>query len=259
MKTSERHHLKEDDFQIALGRAREQLVSQKQPIALITSIVVVAIVLIGGYVYWQRSTNEKASALFADALVTASAPVVAPQTPAALAAPGTAAPPPPPANSFPTEQARADAAITKFTTAAQAYPSSKPGIAANYHAAALLAQQGKASEAETRFNDVIQRDGDGLYGRMAKLGIATLQVQSKKYDQAIATLQTLSQRTDTDMPVDAVLMQLGDAYQRAGRTPDAVRTYTRVVDEFPTSAYASDARRRIDDLKAAAPATSARS
>jgi outer membrane protein assembly factor BamD (BamD/ComL family) len=89
---------------------------------------------------------------------------------------------------------------------------------------------------------------------MAKLGIATLQIQTKKYDQAIAALQTLSQRADADVPVDAVLMQLGDAYQRAGRTPDAVKTFTRVVDEFPQSPYLSDARRRLDDLKAASDA-----
>ena len=72
---------------------------------------------------------------------------------------------------------------------------------------------------------------------MARLGIATLQIQAKKYDQAIAALTTLSQRADADVPVDAVLMQLGDAYQRAGRTPDAVKTFTRVVDEFPQSPY----------------------
>ncbi len=92
---------------------------------------------------------------------------------------------------------------------------------------------------------------------MAKLGIATLQIQAKKYDQAIAALQTLSQRADADVPVDAVLMQLGEAYQRAGRTPDALKTFTRVVDEFPQSPYLQDARRRLDDLKAAAPGAGA--
>ena len=38
---------------------------------------------------------------------------------------------------------------------------------------------------------------------------------------------------------------------RAGRLPEAVRTYTRVVDEFPKSVYTADARRQLDELKSA--------
>lgn len=253
MKTSERHHLKEDDFQIALARTREGLVQQQKPIAMILGGVLLVIVLVGGYVFWQRSTNEKAAALFAEGIVAAATPIATPET-AASNLPGQIAPRPQ-GKTFPTEKARTDAAIQKFSEAAQAYPSSRAGIAANYRAAALLAEQGKVSEAETRFNDVIGRDGNGVYGRMAKLGIATLQVQAKKYDQAIAALTTLSQRNDADVPVDAVLMQLGEAYQRAGRTPDALKTFNRVVDEFPQSPYLQDARRRLDDLKNAAGST----
>jgi predicted negative regulator of RcsB-dependent stress response len=251
MKTSERHHLKEDDFQIALGRARDQVNEQRKPILIGLLAVLVVVGAVSGYTVWQRSTNEKAAALYAEAMVAAATPIASPDQEKNL--PGQIAPRP--TKTFPNEKARAEATIQKFVAAAQAYPSSKAGIAANYRAAALLAEQGKTSEAETRFNDVVQRDGSGVYGRMAKLGLAMLQIQAKKYDQAITELSLLAQRTDGEVPVDAVLMQLGDAYQRAGRTPDAVRTFTRVVDEFPQSPYLSDARRRLDDLKASPSAT----
>ena len=257
MKTSERHHLKEDDFQIALARTRDSLVEQRRPIAMI----------VGGVVLVDRADRrlrllaaqhqrEGGGALRRGHRRGVHADRHAGNGSQQPARPDRAAARR--ARTFPTEKARADAAIAKFSEASQAYPSSRAGIAANYRAAALLAEQGRAGEAETRFNDVIARDGNGVYGRMAKLGIATLQIQTKKYDQAIAALQTLSQRADADVPVDAVLMQLGDAYQRAGRTPDAVKTFTRVVDEFPQSPYLPDARRRLDDLKAA-PGAPARS
>jgi predicted negative regulator of RcsB-dependent stress response len=249
MKTSERHHLKEHEFQIAMARTRDRLVEHQRPVGVILGAIVLVSLLVGGYIFWQRSTNEKASALLAEAIVTAATPVGPPES----NLPGQINPKPT-GKTFATEKARADAAIAKFVAAAQAYPSSQPGIAANYRAAALLAEQGRAAEAESRFNDVIARDGNGVYGRMARLGIAGLQIQSKKYDQAITSLQTLSQRADGEMPIDTVLMQLGEAYHRAGRTPDAVRTFTRVVDEFPQSPYVSDARRRLDDLKTALPA-----
>lgn len=250
MKTSERHHLKEDDFQVALARARGEMSARQRPIVLTIAATVILAGLIGGYWFWQRSTNNKAAALYAEGIVAAATPVVPADEAQAANLPGQIAPRPQ-GKSFPTEQARAEATIGKFVAAAQAYPSTKSGIAANYRAAALLAETGKAADAEARFNDVAARDGSGVYGRMARLGLAMLFVQQKKYDQAIAELTTLSQRTDTDVPVDAVLMQLGDAYQRAGRTPDALRTFTRIVDEFPQSPYLTDARRRLDDLKAA--------
>jgi predicted negative regulator of RcsB-dependent stress response len=250
MKTAQRHQLKEDEFLVALERSRDLLAENKRPIGLIVGILAVVAIVVGGYLFWQRTVNEKAASLYADAVVTASAPV-APPTPTTPPAPGTPAPPPPPANSFPTEQARTTAAIEKFEAAAKAYPSTPAGIAANYRAATLLVESGKLAEAQARFNDVIARDGNGLHGQMARLAIASIQVENKQYDQAINTLQSMTQRADTDLPVDGILMELGDAYRRAGRLPDAVRAYTRVVNEFPKSVYLADARKQLDELKTA--------
>jgi outer membrane protein assembly factor BamD (BamD/ComL family) len=50
------------------------------------------------------------------------------------------------------------------------------------------------------------------------------------------------------MPVDGVLMQLASAEQQAGKTADARATYKRVVDEFPDSAYVTDAQQQIAAL-----------
>ena len=42
----------------------------------------------------------------------------------------------------------------------------------------------------------------------------------------------------SQLPLDGVLMQLGRACARAGKKEEAVRAFTRVVDEFPQSMYA---------------------
>ena len=44
-------------------------------------------------------------------------------------------------------------------------------------------------------------------------------------------------------------MHLGRAYARAGKKEEAIRSFTRVVDEFPQSAYAADARREMEETK----------
>jgi predicted negative regulator of RcsB-dependent stress response len=250
MKTAQRHQLKEDEFLVALDRSRTVLVENQRSIGLVLGIIAIVAVAVGGYLFWQRTVNDKAATLYADAVVTASAPV-APPAPTTPPAPGTPAPPPPPPHSFPTEQARTTAALEKFDAAAKAYPSTPAGIAASYRAGALLVESGKLADAQTRFNDVIARDGSGLHGQMARLAVASIQVESKQYDQAIATLLAMSQRNDTELPVDGVLMELGDAYRRAGKLPEAVNAYTRIVNEFPKSVYLADARRQLDELKTA--------
>jgi len=85
---------------------------------------------------------------------------------------------------------------------------------------------------------------------MAKLGQAELNVQEKQYDQAIATLRELSLDTKGDVPVDAVLSQLGAAYLAAGKKAEAQQTFQRITTEFAASPYAADARKQLDVLKA---------
>ena len=45
-------------------------------------------------------------------------------------------------------------------------------------------------------------------------------------------------------------MQLARTYAAAGKKVEASQTYKRVTDEFATSAYAADARREMETLKA---------
>ncbi len=164
-------------------------------------------------------------------------------------APGQKLAPPQP-KTFPNERAKLEAAFPKFLAAADAYPDTTAGIAARYHAAATLAALGRQAEARQRYAEVIDRDGRGLYGKMARLAQAELNVQEKQYDQAIASLRELSLDTKGDVPVDAVLSQLGAAYLAAGKKAEAQQTFQRITTEFAASPYAADARKQLDVLKA---------
>ena len=96
---------------------------------------------------------------------------------------------------------------------------------------------------------MITRAGDGLYGRMARLGKAEEQARTGQLDAAIATYQELSTKTDSDLPTDAILMQLARAYVAAGKKDEAQKTFTKIVDEHPQSPYAAEARQELETLK----------
>ena len=150
---------------------------------------------------------------------------------------------------FQTEQAKLDAALPKFVEAANAYPDTDAGIAARYHAAGILASLGRYPEAEQRYQEVVDKAGNRIYGRTARLGLADTQVAQGKFDSAITIYHGVEPRHEFAIPVDGVLMQLGRAYAQAGRKDEAARAFNRIVDEFPQSTYAADARREMEEAK----------
>ena len=209
--------------------------------------VIALLPIVGGYAWWRSSREARANQALAAALAVYEMPVV----PIPPPAPGSPPPVPQP-GTFPTEQEKLTAALPKFVDAANAHSNAKAGIAARFHAAAILAAQGKPAEAEQRYKEVIDKAGNSsIYSRTAKLGMAEAQVAQGKYDSAIAVYSELSRDATSTLPLDSVLLHLGRAYARAGKKEEAVRSFTRVVDEFPQSAYAADARRELEETKKA--------
>jgi TolA-binding protein len=244
MKRTERHRLKENEFARTVGHAREVVAQRQRDIMTVAVAVIVLLVLVGGYTWWRSARNARANAMLAGALATNSAPVVPPTPPA----PGSPPPVPQP-GTFQTEQARAEAALPRFTEAANAYPNTEAGIAARYHAASLMASLGRYGEAEAQYREVVDKGGNSIYARTARLGLAEVQVAQQKYDDAIAIYTELSRDSEAAIPVDGVLIRLGRAYARAGRRDEAIAAFNRVVQEFPQSLYASDAKRELEEVK----------
>ena len=151
--------------------------------------------------------------------------------------------------SFPTERERAQAVLTKFKIAADAYPSTDAGLYARYQQAASYMTLGQPKEAAATYQQVIDRAGDNIYGQMAKLGLAEAHARAGQYDQAINTFRELSLRKDGPLPVDGILMQLGRTYLDAGKRVEAQQTFNRLVEEFPESPFSGDARRELENLK----------
>jgi tetratricopeptide (TPR) repeat protein len=242
MKRTERHHLKENDLAQTLAAVSGTLAARKSLIVGIVLAVLVVAAVVGGINVWRRGDEQRAEQLLADALVTFNAPVVpasAASQPGEVPAAATLGA----TGSFATEAAKLNAALPKLKTASETYPNTTAGITATYHYASSLAALGKHGEAIATFDEVITRAGrNSLYGRMALMGKADAQAQARQFDAAIATWNELAGSNDQDLPKDAILMELAKTYQASGKQDDARKTYTRIVDEHPTSPYAAEAK-----------------
>lgn len=258
MKRSERHHLKENALAAAMVRFRDRADNWGTGLGIAGAAVLVAAVLVGGYFWWSERTRTLAGALLAEALVVADAPVVPPPADAAGGSPDAgdatvAGDEPPfaqPPGSYATVEAKMSASLPKLLETADTYPSTPSGVTARYRAAAALAALGRHDEAAEQYRQVIDRDEDGVHGRMAALGLASVETSRGAYEAAIALLEPSSvPAADAPLPVDGVLMELGRAYRLAGRAADARAVYQRILDEFPTSLYFREAERDLRVLE----------
>jgi TolA-binding protein len=244
MKSQERHKLKENEFARTVAHARDAIATRQRDVVWAVAVVVALLAIVGGYAWWRQATASRGTDLLATALAVYEAPIV----PLPPPTPGGALPVQQP-GTYLTEQSKLEAALPKFIEAADRYPSTPAGIAARYHAASILSTLGRYAEAEQRFQEVVGRAGSTLYARTARLGLAHTQVAQKKFDSAITIYTEMSRDTTSQMPVDGVLMHLGRACALAGRKEEAVRAFTRVTEEFPTSLYAADAKRELEDVR----------
>ena len=251
MKRSERHHLKENAFAVALARFQDRAESWGTGLAIAGGVALAAVVLFGGYTWWSERAEATAGVLLAEALVVADAPVVPPPVDAAAGEAEAAEPPfTQPPGSYPTIEAKMSASLPKLLETADAYPSTPSGITARYRAAAALAALGRHDEAAEHYRQVVDSDEGGVYGRMATLGLASVEMSRGAYDEAIALLEPSSvSASEASLPVDGVLMQLGQAYRLAGRADDARAAFQRIMDEFPTSLYFPNAERELQVLQ----------
>ena len=122
MKSTERHKLKQNEFERTVAQARDAVAARQTEVTTIVVAVVVAIVALGGYFAYTTSRNSKATTLLASALVAAEAQVYTPPPPA----PGSP-PPVQPAGTYRTEDERNQAALPKLQAAADAYPNTGAG------------------------------------------------------------------------------------------------------------------------------------
>ena len=236
MKRTERRHLKENELQTFARDARERFEARRRETLAIVALVAVVGIAAVAYFGWRERVHTRAASLLAEADAVKEARIAPPGTMEG-------------GLRFVNERERAQAALTKFKAAADAYPSTDDGIHARYEEAATLMILGNPAQAAAAYQQVIDKAGDRIQGQMARLGLAEAQAMQGQFDPAINTFKERAQRKDGPLPIDGILMQLGRAYAGAGKRSDAQQTYNRLVTEFPDSPFSADAKREIENLK----------
>jgi tetratricopeptide (TPR) repeat protein len=241
MRTKERHHLKDNELAIAIGHANEYLARNRKTVTTALVAVLVVVIAAAGFFLWRRSVESNAVEALAQAMVVTESRVMAPvpgADPAAVPAqqPGT----------FPTERAKLEAALPKFMAAADSYPSTDAGRTARYHAAATLVALGRFDEAVQQYDQLT--GGTGLVAQSARLGKAEAQLRAGQHDAAIAAFKEMSEKSDSNLPKEALLLELARAYKTAGKNDDARKTLNQIVEQHADSPFAATAKQELEKI-----------
>jgi predicted negative regulator of RcsB-dependent stress response len=247
MKTSERHHLKDNELALAVNSAQSWYnENQKTVLGTLGAIIIVGGVVLG-YTMWQSSVDARAAGLLAEAMVVEEGRVQPPAPPA-----GTTNDPTNPGGqlpgTYPSRQAKLEAQLQKFMAAADAYPSSQHGQIARLHAAETLSELGRRDEAIKQY-DQLATSGSQMFARAARLGKTSVQIQAGQYDAAIASLKEMSEQKDGSLPSEALLMELARAYKLAGKSEEARKTLNQVVEQHADSPFATEAKAELAKIK----------
>jgi predicted negative regulator of RcsB-dependent stress response len=238
MKAKERHQLKQNEFAETTRRTIDVLKTNQRQITLAAVAVVLVAGGIGGFLLYRSSRANEAGAKLGTAMAIAQATISPPSTlPGAKQPPGT----------YPSENARSEASIKALQEVIAAYPGTPAALTAKYETAGELLDLGRHAEAEKLFAEVAAANSE-LYTAVARLGVAQAKVGTGQYDDAVKLLTELAANRDGTLPIDGVLIQLGQVYVKAGKPQDARAAYQRVVDEFSDSSYASEARQQLAAL-----------
>src|SRR6266511_2719820 len=193
MKRAERRHLKENELQTLAREARQRIEERGRETTWIIAAVALIAVAAVAYFAWHERVQTNAARLLADAVAVKDARIGPPGTQEQ-------------GLRFINERERAQAALTKFKVAADAYPSTDDGLYARYQEAAMWMALGNPKQAASSYQLVIDKAGNRLYGQMARLGLAEAQAAQGLHDQAINTFKELAQRKEGPLPIDGILM-----------------------------------------------------
>jgi hypothetical protein len=240
MKKDLRRQIKQDDLVTGFDWTVAWLKSHAEE-ARVTAIV---LVVLGagttGLAYFQRHRAQESEELFSQALETFRSP---------LASEIQEGSPSPAATVYATAKEKYTKALGAFEGLERRYGSLPAGLRARYYGALCRLELADYDGAKKILTDLTARkEGTGIEPALARLALAEVEKRQGHLDKAVEVYRQVLDDASLPLPRDFALMSLASTLEEAHRADEARASYKRLAEEFPTSVYAGEARRRAEYL-----------
>jgi tetratricopeptide (TPR) repeat protein len=244
LKRELKEQIKQDEFATGLERAAAWAGAHREELRIGGGVAVVLLAAVGALAYFRNERAREAERAFQDALASYTAPV------AAELAAGTERPS---GQVFGSGEDRYKTAAAAFEGVVRRYGSSSVALRAEYYAALSRMELKQYAEAEKALKDVQAKGGGGLEPELARLALADLYRRSGQTDKAVEAYRALATSSNPSLPRDYALLRLAGTLEEAKRFGEARAAYRELLEQFPASVYAAEARSRADYLQTATP------
>jgi len=188
---------------------------------------------------WMAGREAEGSALLGEIIRTYRSPVATSLEALQDAPPGT--------TPFTTAAERDRKVLDQADALLATYGRTKAAPKARYYRGLALAALGKGDEAIAAFDDLLKRHPDDFVAPMVRLQLARLRETRGEAAEALPLYQALAAQSGA-FPPEEGLMGTARCHEILGQKDEALKAYRRIVSEFPDSEYASEARRKVDEL-----------
>lgn len=234
--TQTRHAMKRDALvdsaQSALGWLEDH---KTEAILTVVIVVVVVAVGIGSSLFFQHRADE-ASAGIGAAMDIYSAPVAQPGVPAQ-----------PGLRTYPSANARAQAANAEFVKIADKFGSTDAGKQALYFSGLTYMEMGKNAEAESALKKTVSDGGKNL-AALAELALVSIDEQSGRTSDAIERLKQLAAHPTTTVPVGQAKLELAGIYEKTN-PEEARKIYAQLKDKDSKTVAGQIAASKLKGMK----------
>ncbi len=236
-----------DDFQKNVGgKVREfgkQFEGKGKNIFYALAAVAVLAVLIGIFVAWNRRANNAAQTALGKAIETSAAQVTASPLPGSSS------------KTFPTDQARAEAAINEFQAIVDKY-----GNPVQEKAKYFIAVNRLTIDRPTAIQDLqeLSKSSDEV-GTMSKFALAQGLTDDGKLDDAAALYKELVEQKNPILPKDTLNFELAKIYEKQGKKSEAADIYYEIAKNaseakdadgkpLQMSQMARDSKQKVEEI-----------
>ncbi|MGD8441513.1 MAG: tetratricopeptide repeat protein [Holophagae bacterium] len=142
----------------------------------------------------------------------------------------------------------ADEAETELQQVIDNFSSSDQADMARLYLARIHFDRGETDAARDLLVGLAERRRNDPIGRVATLDLIHLRIASGQATEVAAELEAMVVGTDTGLPRDVALYELGQLYLAEQNPIQAREYFTTLVEEFPESPYLQSAQQRLAEL-----------
>jgi predicted negative regulator of RcsB-dependent stress response len=241
-----RKDMKRDELANAMGRGVEYAESHARTLFTAIGAVLAVALLTALWFMYRSNQTEKANVALAQAIKVYQAPLD----------PAAPKPDDPQSPTFADDAARRAKAKGLFEKLVDDYGSTSAGDVGTVYLGQIAVADGQPDRARELWNGFVKEHGDHLLAGETRVNLFRLDRSSGKAEEVSKTLTAMVDEAEPPLPLDVILGELAATQEQLGKKQEAIQSYQRIMDEFPQSPYAQEARKKIAELdpsRAAAP------